>query len=122
VDGDAGARAGIAMKGGTLIVRGSVGYMSGFMMQRGTMIVGGDAADGLGDSMYEGTIYIAGRVESYGADAVEVEMTDDDHRLLAESLGPYGIDLAPEAFQKIQAGRRLWNFSTKEPELWRSAL
>jgi len=122
VDGDAGARAGIAMKGGTLIVRGSVGYMSGFMMQRGTMIVCGDAAEGLGDSMYEGTIYIAGQVESYGADAVEVEMTDDDRRLLADALGPYAIDVAPDAFRKIEAGRRLWNFSTREPELWRTAL
>jgi glutamate synthase domain-containing protein 3 len=122
VDGDCGARAGIAMKGGTLIVRGSVGYMSGFMMQRGTMIVCGDAAEGLGDSMYEGTIYIAGRVESYGADAVEVEMSDDDRKALSAALQPYGIDLEPERFRKIEAGRRLWNFSTKEPELWRTAL
>ncbi|MDQ3946107.1 MAG: glutamate synthase, partial [Actinomycetota bacterium] len=78
--------------------------------------------EGLGDSMYEGTIYIAGHVQSYGADAVEVEMTDNDHRLLADVLGPYDIGLAPERFRKIEAGRRLWNFSTKEPELWRSAL
>ena len=48
------------MKGGTLVVGGSVGYMSGFMMQRGTMIVCGDAADGIGDSMYEGTVYVGG--------------------------------------------------------------
>ena len=122
VDGDCGARAGIAMKGGTLIVRGSVGYMSGFMMQRGTMIVCGDAAEGLGDSMYEGTIYIAGQVEEYGADAVEAEMTDDDRKLIAGALHPYGIDLEPDRFRKVEAGRRLWNFSTKEPELWRTAL
>jgi glutamate synthase domain-containing protein 3 len=122
VDGDAGARAGIAMKGGTLIVRGSVGYMSGFMMQRGTMIVCGEAAEGLGDSMYEGTIYIAGRVESYGADAVEKEMTEDDRAALRAALVPYGIDTSPNSFKKIEAGRRLWNFSTREPELWRGAL
>ena len=122
VEGDCGARAGIAMKGGTLIVGGSVGYMSGFMMQRGTMIVCGDAAEGLGDSMYEGTIYIAGRVEGYGADAVETAMSDDDRALVAAALAPYGIGPEPDRFRKIEAGRQLWNFSTKEPELWRRAL
>ena len=44
------------MKGGMLVVGGSVGYMSGFMMQRGTMIVCGDAADGIGNSMYKGAV------------------------------------------------------------------
>lgn len=122
VAGNAGARAGIAMKGGTLIVGGDVGYMSGFMMQRGTMIVCGDAADGLGDSMYEGVIYIAGRVESYGADAVEAPMTGDDQATLIAALASAGIDLPAGDFRKVESGRRLWNFSTKEPELWRGAL
>lgn len=122
VAGNAGARAGIAMKGGTLIVGGDVGYMSGFMMQRGTMIICGDAAAGLGDSMYEGIIYIAGDVESYGADAVEAPLTDEDRGTLAAALAPYGITTPPDGFKKIEAGRRLWNFSTKEPELWSRAL
>ena len=56
------------MKGGTLVVGGSVGYMSGFMMQRGTMVVCGDAGDGIGDSMYEGTVYVGGSIHSLGAD------------------------------------------------------
>jgi glutamate synthase domain-containing protein 3 len=121
VDGDTGARAGIAMKGGTLIVRGSVGYMSGFMMQTGTIIVCGDAADGLGDSMYDGTIYVGGTIASRGADAEIEETTDDDRSVLAAALGEFGLD--PETdFTKIRSGRKLWNFSSKEPELWTSAL
>jgi len=122
VEGDAGARAGIAMKGGMVIVRGSVGYMSGFMMQRGTLIVCGDAAEGLGDSLYEGRIYIAGGVEGYGADAVEHELSEADRELLRGSLEPLGIETEVESFRRVESGRRLWNFSTKEPELWRSAL
>lgn len=122
VEGNAGARAGIAMKGGTLVVGGNVGYMSGFMMQRGTMIVCGDAADGLGDSMYEGVIYVAGSVESYGADTVEAALTDADLAALVAALDPFGIDTPPDQFRKIQSGRKLWNFSTKEAELWRAAL
>ena len=122
VEGNAGARAGIAMKGGTLVVGGDVGYMSGFMMQRGTMIVCGDAADGLGDSMYEGMIYIAGRIESLGADAVEAPLTGEDRATLAGRSAAFGLERPPDDFRKIEAGRQLWNFSTKEPELWRAAL
>src|SRR5581483_8190471 len=101
IHGNAGARAGIAMKGGTLVVGGDVGYMSGFMMQRGTMIVCGDAADGLGDSMYEGVIYVAGSVESFGADAVEVPLTDADVAILGAALDPFGIGMPPDAFRRV---------------------
>jgi methylamine---glutamate N-methyltransferase subunit B len=122
VEGDTGARAGIAMKGGTLVVGGDAGYMSGFMMQEGTIIVCGDAADGIGDSMYEGTIYVGGSVASRGADAEVEEMTETDLSLLTDTLTPFDIDAASFDFTKIRSGRKLWNFSTKEPELWTSAL
>jgi methylamine---glutamate N-methyltransferase subunit B len=122
VRGDTGARAGIAMKGGTLVVGGSVGYMSGFMMQEGTMVVCGDAADGIGDSMYEGTIFVGGSVASFGADAVEQEVTDADRATLTEALTPFAIDASEIGFTKIRAGKKLWNFSAKEPEIWKDAL
>ena len=122
VAGDAGARAGIAMKGGTLVVGGDVGYMTGFMMQLGTIVVCGDAADGLGDSMYEGTIYVGGSIASRGADAEIEEMTDDDVKEVRELLALREIDVDPSSFTKVRSGRKLWNFSTKEPELWKSAL
>jgi glutamate synthase domain-containing protein 3 len=123
VQGDTGARAGIAMKGGVLVVGGDVGYMTGFMMQRGTIVVCGDAADGLGDSMYEGTIFVGGTIGSPGADAEEHEVTDEDRSLIASSLETCGIEPAGGlVFTKIESGRKLWNFSTKEPELWTSAL
>jgi len=122
VEGDSGARSGIAMKGGSLIVGGDAGYMSGFMMQRGTIVICGDAADGIGDSMYDGTIYVGGSIASRGADAEIEETTDDDRAELKELLAPFGIDAGSYDFTKIRSGRRLWNFTTKEPELWRSAL
>jgi glutamate synthase domain-containing protein 3 len=110
------------MKGGMLVVGGSVGYMSGFMMQAGTIVVCGDAAEGLGDSMYEGTIYVGGRIASRGADAQIEQLTNDDRILLRTTLAEFGIDPGARDFTKIRSGRRLWNFSTKEPELWTSAL
>jgi len=122
VAGDAGARAGIAMKGGTLVVGGAVGYMTGFMMQAGTIIACGDAADGIGDSMYEGTIYVGGSIASRGSDAEVEETTDEDRALVSSTLAAVGIDAAGRDFTKLRSGRKLWNFSTKEPELWTSAL
>lgn len=117
VDGDAGARTGISMKGGTLVVGGSVGYMSGFMMQAGRLVVCGDAADGIGDSMYEGAIYVGGTIASPGSDAVEAELDDSDRAFL-DSLG-----VAPaREWTKLVAGRKLWNFSKKEFEVWKAAL
>jgi len=120
VEGNAGARAGIAMKGGTLVVGGSVGYMSGFMMQRGRLVVCGDAADGIGDSMYEGAIYVGGTIQSLGADAVEGELTSEDEEFLgqlsARDLGP------ARTWTKLVAGRKLWNFSKKEFDVWKVAL
>ncbi|HYM67144.1 MAG TPA: glutamate synthase [Patescibacteria group bacterium] len=122
IAGDTGARAGIAMKGGTLVVGGSVGVMSGFMMQAGRIIICGGAADGLGDSMYAGTIYIAGAASNLGADAVEKPIDKEDGQMLAETLLPFGIDAGKLPFRRVESGHRLWNFSTKEPELWRHAL
>ena len=122
VKGDTAARAGIAMKGGTLIVGGNVGYMSGFMMQRGTLVVCGDAADGLGDSMYEGTIFVGGSIASRGADAEIEETTDEDRAMLRELIAPFDLDADRFDFTKVRSGRKLWNFSTKEPELWKTAL
>ena len=49
-------------------------------------------------------------------------MTDEDRRYLEGVLAPFGIDAGSLDFTKIRSGRKLWNFSTKEPELWTSAL
>lgn len=120
-EGDAGARTGISMKGGAVVVGGSVGYMSGFMMQTGTLVVCGDAADGIGDSMYEGRIFVGGTIASLGSDAIEAELTAEDQEFLrslelSAGLGPKG------EWKKIIAGRKLWNFSKKEFEVWKVAL
>jgi methylamine---glutamate N-methyltransferase subunit B len=122
VAGDAGSRAAISLKGGAVVVGGSVGYMSGFMMQRGSLVVCGDAGEALGDSMYEGTIYVAGEVASLGADAIDAELGDDDEEFLRSELERHELDRDPSSFRKIVSGRKLWNFSKKEFEVWKTAL
>lgn len=122
VAGDAGSRAAISLKGGAVVIGGNVGYMSGFMMQRGSLVVCGDAGEALGDSMYEGTIYVAGEVASLGADAVDAESGDDDLEFLRGELERHEVDRDPPSFRKIVSGRKLWNFSKKEFEVWKTAM
>ena len=123
VEGDAGARAGIAMKGGTLIVGGDAGYMSGFMMQTGTHhrvrrrrrrarrldVRGPHLRRRDGRRRW-------GRTPWCGAHR------RGPRRRCATPCAPYGIDAAATDFTKIESGRRLWNFDTKEAELWKDAL
>ena len=106
--GDVGARIGIDMKGGTIIIGGRAGAFCGFMMQRGRMVILGDAGKNLGDSMYDGTIYVGGKIEGLGVDAVPGR-DDRPRRAVARAQARrlYGLK-APngvENMQKIVAGQ-----------------
>ncbi|HEX9997375.1 MAG TPA: hypothetical protein VGB45_09550 [Abditibacterium sp.] len=122
IEGDAGARCAAAMKGGTLLVRGDVGVMSAFMMQKGALIIGGDAGEALGDSLYEGKIYLRGEADSLGADTKISELNSADRDFLATILAQTRTEFSPDDFRKIESARRLYNFDTKEKEIWKSAL
>jgi len=115
--GSVGSRTGIDMKGGTILVGGDTGAFSGFMMQRGRMVVCGNAGKNLGDSMYDGTIFVGGEIKDLGVDAVPGELNDLDRHWLTRKLKQY--DLLPQAgvdhFQKIVAGKQLWNYDNLEP-------
>jgi len=122
VHGDCGARTAAAMKGGTLLVEGDVGVMSSFMMQKGALIIGGNAGDALGDSLYEGKIYLRGEADSLGADAHIVDLTEDDATFLSRTFSEANVSFSASEFQKIESARRLYNFDTKEKEIWKQAL
>lgn len=115
--GSVGSRTGIDMKGGTIIVGGDTGALSGFMMQRGRMIVCGNAGKNLGDSMYDGTIYVGGQIKSLGVDAVHADLTELDKKWLTRKLNLYGLlpERGVDHFQKIVAGKQLWNYDNLEP-------
>jgi methylamine---glutamate N-methyltransferase subunit B len=122
IHGNAGARCGIAMKGGTVVVGGNAGYMTGFMMQKGVIIVCGDAGEAFGDSIYEGTLFVRGKIKALGSDAVESEVTDGDLATLSLALDQAGIAANPADFKKVVSGRKLYNFNTREKEIWKLAL
>ena len=115
--GSVGARTGIDQKGGTIIVGGDTGAFSGFMMQRGRMVVLGNAGKNLGDSMYDGTIYVGGKVQDFGVDAILSPLTALDTAWLTRKLKAY--EMLPSQgvghFQKIVAGKQLWNYDNLEP-------
>ncbi len=65
-EGNAGDRAGIQMKGGTLVVKGTCGKETGCGMLRGNILVSGDSGENTGNHMYGGCIFAGGTVESVG--------------------------------------------------------
>jgi methylamine---glutamate N-methyltransferase subunit B len=121
VRGDAAARAGVSMKGGTLLIGGSCGYMAGFMMQKGRIVICGDAGEALADSMYEGEVFVGGQIRNLGNDAVVQTPNAEDLVFLQDLLGSYNMP-KPAQFQKVVAGRRLWNFDSKDRAIWKVAL
>ncbi len=110
IEGDAGTRCGISMKGIDIVVKGSVGAMSAFMAQSGALVVCGDAGANLGDSIYEARLYVRGKVESLGADCVEKKMTPHHLEKLAKLLKRAEIDADPKSFRRYGSSRTLYNF------------
>ncbi|MFX8477603.1 protein glxC, partial [Acinetobacter baumannii] len=90
--GDASLRCGISLKGGDIVVGGSVGSFSAFMAQAGRLVICGDAGDALGDSLYEAVIYLKGSVKSLGADAQFEAMTPADYDAVAQLLKAARLD------------------------------
>jgi glutamate synthase domain-containing protein 3 len=111
IEGNAGARCGISIKGIDIVVRGSVGHMSGFMAQEGNLVVCGNAGDALGDSLYEARIFVAGAVKSLGADCEEKPMDVVDRAILEALLDRAGVtEPEPAAFRLFGSARRLYHF------------
>lgn len=111
IEKDASSRCGISMKGNDIVVGGSVGHFSAFMAQAGHLVVCGDAGDGLGDSLYEAVIYVRGKVHSFGADAREEPMTEEDYETLSGLLGRAGFDHHPGDFKRVASARELYHWN-----------
>ena len=112
-----GARTGIDMKGGTIMIGGDAGAFTGFMMQRGRIIILGNTGPNLGDSMYDGTIFVGGTIKSLGSDAVESKLTPLDIAWLTRKLkvAEIGSDFDVSKMTKVVSGKKLWNYDKLEP-------
>ncbi len=113
IEGDASLRAGISLKGGKVAIAGDAGAMTGFMAQAGTILIGGNAGHGLGDSLYEAVIYVGGSIASFGADAREEELTDDDVLEVKRLVSLSGFDhIDPNQIRRVASARQLYHFAT----------
>ena len=93
IDGDAGHRCGISMKGIDIVVKGSIGHFGAFMAQAGNLVVlRRRRARTSAIRSTRRKLYVRGKVESLGADCVEKEMTAEDRTELAALLKRAGVD------------------------------
>ena len=111
IDGDAGLRCGISLKGGDIVVGGSVGSFSAFMAQAGRMVICGDAGDALGDSLYEAVLYVKGSIKSLGADAQIEPMTEADLAAVGDLLDAAGMRHDPKDFKRVASARSLYHWN-----------
>ncbi len=114
IKGNGGARTGINQKGGDIVIGGDAGFITGFMMQKGRIVVCGDVGRATGDSMYDGEILVGGTIASLGTDAILAELDEVDRLWLDETFERYGLE-QPDSWQKIVAGRKLYNYDKLEP-------
>ncbi len=116
VKGDIGSRAGTMMKDGLILAGGKANFMAGYMMMGGRLVICGDSGLGVGQNMIDGTIYVGGKIEKLGDDATLADTTReeiDDIRRLADK---YEIK-APAHWQKVvslQTQRKYKTYETSE--------
>lgn len=119
IHGDGGPRTGVAQKGGSILVEGSIGFLSGFMAHRGKLVALGGAGDAVGTSLYEGRVFVAGPVVALGADAIEVDPTEEELAEIAAELAEHGLPF-DQPLRKIVAEGRLWYFDVQDAAIWRT--
>ena len=114
VRGNMGSRAGQVMKAGTLACVGNANFMAGYMMYGGRIIILGNSGEKLGEDMTGGEIYLGGSLESLGSDAEVTDVSAAEIDDIRSFLDRYEIAHAG-GFQKIvNAGKNLRYKTTEE--------
>ena len=94
VKGNIGSRAGQVMKAGTLLCCGNASFLAGYMMYGGRIIILGDSGERVGEDMSGGAVFVGGKVQSLGADAKMAETTPEEDAEIRAFLKKYGIAFA----------------------------
>jgi hypothetical protein len=116
VHGNLGSRAGQVMKEGTLCCAGNANFMAGYMMYGGRLIICGDSGEKVGQDIHGGTIYVGGEVQSLGADADEAELEDTEADDVLAFLERYEIPFTGRLRKIVNAGRNL-RYPRTEPRV-----
>lgn len=116
VHGNLGSRAGQVMKEGTLCCAGNANFMAGYMMYGGRLVICGDSGDRVGQDIHGGTIYVGGTIQSLGADAAEADLEGDEEDDVLAFLERYEIPFDGRLKKIVNAGRNL-RYQRTEPRV-----
>ena len=116
VRGNMGSRAGQVMKAGTLCCARNANFMAGYMMYGGRIIILGDSGERVGEDMTGGEIYVGGEVQSLGSDAMLVDAACEEIDAVMEFLARYGLSFAGTFKKIINAGKKL-RYGTSEQQV-----
>ena len=114
VKGNIGSRAGQVMKAGTLACAGNANFMAGYMMYGGRIVILGESGERLGEDMSGGEIFLAGKLHSLGMDAMVTDISRDEIDSIMEFLDRYEISFKGTFQKVVNAGKRL-RYGTTEP-------
>ena len=114
VRGNIGSRAGQVMKAGTLCCAGNANFMAGYMMYGGRIVILGESGERLGEDMSGGEIFLAGKLHSLGMDAMVTDISRDEIDSILEFLDRYEISFKGSFQKVVNAGKRL-RYGTTEP-------
>jgi glutamate synthase domain-containing protein 2 len=116
VHGNIGSRAGQVMKEGTLCCAGNANFMAGYMMYGGRLIVCGDSGEKVGQDIHGGTIYVGGKIASFGTDTVQVDLGTGEEDDVLAFLDRYEIPFHGRLQKIVNAGRNL-RYPRTEPRV-----
>ncbi len=114
VKGNLGSRAGQVMKAGTLLCAGNANFMAGYMMYGGRIVILGESGERLGEDMTGGEIYLGGKLHSLGSDAMVTDISRDEIDSVMEFLDRYEIPFKGSLQKVVNAGKNL-RYGTTEP-------
>ena len=116
IRGNMGSRAGQVMKAGTLCCAGNANFMAGYMMYGGRIIILGDSGERVGEDMTGGEIFVGGRVQDLGSDAQLTDIDRAEVNGIMAFLDQYKVPFRG-SFQKIvNAGKKL-RYETSEQQM-----
>jgi glutamate synthase domain-containing protein 2 len=116
VHGNIGSRAGQVMKDGTLCCAGNANFMAGYMMYGGRLIICGDSGEKVGQDIHGGAIYVGGRIESIGTDAEQIDLPAEEEHDILGFLDRYEISFGGTLKKLVNAGKNL-RYPRTEPRV-----
>ena len=116
VKGNMGSRSGQVMKAGTLCCAGNANFMAGYMMYGGRIIILGDSGESVGEDMAAGEIFVGGEVLSLGSDATLTDTDSDEIDAVMAFLDKYRLAFNGTFKKVINAGKKL-RYTTSERQM-----